>query len=245
MRALITRPRADAAELERRLRRRGIRTMVEPMLTIELLPEAGVDLSDVQGLLFTSSNGARSFAAFSGRRDIPAFAVGDATARTCREAGFETVHSAGGDVDDLARLVIRTVRPGDGRLVHVSGSVSAGDLAGALGAAGFDVARVPFYRALPAGTLSDALDQALRRGHLDLVLFFSPRTAATFVSLVRAAGLERSCRTIDALCLSPAVARRAAELSWRQVTVAAAPTQTALLEALDSQYFRDRPNGTT
>lgn len=244
MRALITRPKTDAEFLERELRRRGIQTLIEPMLEIEWMPDANVDLDDVQGLLFTSSNGARAFAAFSDRRDIRAFAVGDATTRTCREAGFEVVESAGGDVDDLANLVIRSCRPEGGRLVHIAGSVTAGDLSGALGAAAFTVARVPFYRARPVTTFSDAAEQALRRGSIDLVLFFSPRTATTFVSLVRAAGLEGACRGMDALCLSPAVARRAGELSWRRVTVAGEPTQAALLAALDTHFFRGRPNRT-
>lgn len=244
MRALITRPKADAETLERELRRRGIHTMIEPMLAIDWMPDADVDLDGVQGLLFTSSNGVRAFAAFSDRRDIRAFAVGDATARTCAEAGFKNIESAGGDVDDLANLVIRTCRPEDGRLVHIAGSVTAGDLGGALQAAAFRVTRVPFYQARPVTALSDGVEQALRHGSLDLALFFSPRTASTFVSLVRAAGLERTCKGVDALCLSPAVARRSGEVPWRRIIVAGEPTQAALLAALDSHYFRDRPNGT-
>lgn len=245
MRALITRPRTDAADLERELRRRGVQTIIEPMLAIEWMPDAEVDLAGAQALLFTSSNGVRAFAAFSDRRDIRAFAVGDATARTCRETGFAEVLSADGDVDDLANLVIRSCRPEDGRLVHIAGSVSAGDLSGALQAAAFRVTRVPFYQARPVTSLSDTLRQTLQGGGLSLVLFFSPRTASTFVSLVRAAGMEGACKVVDALCLSPAVARRAGDISWRRVVVAAEPTQAALLAALDSHYFRDRPNGTT
>lgn len=244
MRALITRPRTDVAELERALRRRGVQTMIEPMLAIEWMPDVDVDLAGVQALLFTSSNGVRAFAAFSKRRDVRCFAVGDATARTCREAGFTEVFSADGDVDALANLVISSCRPEDGRLVHVAGSVAAGDLAGALQAAAFRVTRVPFYQSRPVTALSDALRRALRGGDLGLVLFFSPRTASTFVSLVRAAGLEGACKGVDALCLSPAVARRAGEISWRRIVVASSPTQAALLAALDSNYFRERPNGT-
>ncbi len=241
MRALITRPKEDAAGLELELRRRGYRAFVEPMLAIERLPESALDLADVQALLFTSSNGVRAFAALSERRDISVFAVGDATARTCLERGFVDVRSAGGNVDDLANLVIAECRPRDGGLLHIAGSVTAGDLAGALEAAGFHVARVPLYVARAAEALSGELQTLLKRGRLDLALFFSPRTAATFVSLVRTAGLEDACHRVDALCLSPAVARRAGDLSWRRLTIAAEPTQAALLAALDSQISRERP----
>lgn len=245
MRALITRPKADAVALEHALHDRGIDTLAEPMLTIEPVPGAAIDLAGAQALLFTSSNGVRAFAALSDRRDIPAFAVGDATARTCRELGFAEVRSAGGDVDDLAALARRGCRPDGGRLVHVAGSVSVGDLGGALRAAGFDVTRAAVYRARPAAAPSAALRQALGDGSIDFVLFFSPRTASTFVSLVRAAGLDGACGAIDALCLSPAVAARAGEIRWRRIAVAAAPTQAALLAALDSHLSRERPNETT
>lgn len=234
MRALITRPSEDAKGLQAELRRRGIAVMHEPMLSIERMTDVSIDTAGAQGLLFTSSNGVRAFASLSERRDLPAYAVGDATAQACREAGFLNVHSASGDVDALANYVIRHCQPLDGRLVQIAGTVSAGDLAGALRAAGYVIDRVPIYTAEPAKTLSPGARSAMKSGRIDAVLFFSPRTAATFVSLVQGAGLENVCRNINAYCLSPSVAKRAAALPWRRVTVAAEPTQTALLAALDS-----------
>jgi len=234
MRALITRPVEDAKNLQAELRRRGIAVMHEPMLSIERMTDVSLDVSGAQGLLFTSSNGVRAFASLSGQRDLPAFAVGDATARTCREVGFLNVHSASGDVDALANDVIRHCRPLDGRLVQIAGTVSAGDLAGALRAAGFVIDRIPIYSAVAASALSSGTRNAMKSGGIDAVLFFSPRTAVTFVSLTQAAGLEDACRNISAYCLSPSVAKRAAALPWKRVTIAAEPTQAALLAALDS-----------
>ena len=70
-------------------------------------------------MLFTSSNGVRAFAELSPRRDLPAFAVGDATAAAALAAGFTQFKSAGGDVRDLARLVASSLKPADGLLFHV------------------------------------------------------------------------------------------------------------------------------
>lgn len=234
MTALITRPSEDARGLHAELRRRGIAVMHEPMLSIERMADVSVDTSGAQGLLFTSSNGVRAFASLSGQRDLPAFAVGDATAQACRDAGFSEVHSASGDVDALANYVIRHCRPLDGRLIQVAGTVSAGDLAGALRAAGFVIDRIPIYRANVATSLSADTRGAMKSGRIDAVLFFSPRTAATFVSLVQSAGLDNACRNVNAYCLSPSVAKRAAVLPWKRVTIAAEPTQTALLAAMES-----------
>jgi uroporphyrinogen-III synthase len=110
----------------------------------------------------------------------------------------------------------------------------AGDLAGRLGAAGFALRRVVLYEAQPAAELGSATRDALRLGHLDLALFFSPRTAATFVNLTAAAGLGAACGRITAIALSPAVASGLEALAWRGVRSAGAPTQSALLTELDA-----------
>ncbi|HZB94148.1 MAG TPA: uroporphyrinogen-III synthase, partial [Stellaceae bacterium] len=74
----------------------------------------------------------------------------------------------------------------------------------------------------------------LRDGAPALALFFSPRTAATFVRLAAAAGVEDRCRALTALALSPAVASALTAVSWARIGVARAPTQAALLDAVDA-----------
>ena len=233
MRVLITRPKEDSVALERELHERGIETSAAPMLTIRYLEGGTVDLEGAQGLLFTSSNGVRAFAALREERGLTAWCVGDETARTARKAGFGKVHSAAGNVDVLTEYVTAHARPEEGRMIHIAGSVSAGDLAGGLRAVGFDVDRIPLYEAMTATSLGNDTKKAFLDGLIDAVLFFSPRTAATFVSLVKAAGLETECGAADAFCLSPAVARLAEELPWRRVYVAAEPTRAALLAVID------------
>lgn len=243
MRALVTRPMEDATPLVAALRRRGIDSLVEPMLSIVPLPDPAIDLDHVQALVVTSANGARAFAAACRRRDLPVYAVGDASAAVARELGFARVESAAGDVVALADLVARRADPGAGALCHTAGGVGAGDLAGRLGALGFTVRRARLYEARPAEAFSRRLRAALRRlrdddrpapaARLRWVLFFSPRTAATFVSLSGAAGLADACRRLTALCLSRNVADAAAAVAWCQVAVAARPNQEALLALLD------------
>lgn len=232
MRVLVTRPKEDSAALKQELRKRGVTMLLDPMLAIQRIGDAAVNLDSAQGLLFTSSNGVRAFETLSRERDLPAWCVGDETARTARTAGFKEVHSAAGDVDALANFVVAHASPGNGRMVHIAGTVSGGDLTRVLRASGFAVDRVPLYEAVPATSLGEDTKNALRQGLLDAALFFSPRTAATFVSLAKAAGLENGCRTVKAYCLSAAVARRVGELPWQRIVIAAEPTRAALLAAL-------------
>ncbi|WP_264665298.1 uroporphyrinogen-III synthase [Azospirillum fermentarium] len=240
-RLLITRPAEDAAPLAARLAAAGFITLVEPMLEMVWLDGPEPEVEDVQALLFTSANGVRAFTRRTGRRDRPVLAVGDATARAARDAGFVRVESAAGDVHALAGLVRERCTPTGGVLLHVAGTTVAGDLAGMLAQHGFAVRRLSLYDARPSRRLTPATIAALTGDssddRLDGVLIFSPRTARSFVSLVAEAGHISRCRTVDVYCLSPAVAEAvctcpSGPVSWRRVQVAARPDQDALLALL-------------
>jgi uroporphyrinogen-III synthase len=237
--ALLTRPREDSVALARALAERGIDVMVEPLLDIVALDGVAVDTAGVQGIVGTSANGIRALARVVADRSMPLFAVGDASARVARELGYTTVESAGGDVDTLAELVAARTPPSAGALLHAAGTVVAGDLAGRLGSKGFEVRRVVLYEARTATALSPALGEALAAGAIDLALFFSPRTAATFATLVRAAGAAGELARVATYGLSANVARELASLPWRSLRIAAQPTQAALLAALDDDLGSD------
>jgi uroporphyrinogen-III synthase len=238
MKAIVTRPRDDAAMVVRALAQRGIEAVLAPMLTIVPAGDAARQLVErltgAQAILFTSANGVRAFAAASPRRELPVLAVGDTSAAAARIAGFRAVASAGGTVDDLAELAAAHLSPQSGALLHAGGAALAGDLAGKLRAQGFTVHRAALYDAVPAAALAPETAAAMRRGEAALALFFSPRTATTFVRLAAAAGVGDACRAMAALALSPAVAAALGDFSWRTVRVAARPGQGDLLAALDA-----------
>lgn len=233
MRLLLTRPREDSERLAEKLEAAGHEVLIEPVFDIRPALDAPLDLDGVQALLFTSANGVRAFALRSPRRDLRVLAVGDATAAAAREFGFAQVESAGGNVEDLARLARERLAPAAGALLHVCGSAVAGDLAGELAADGFTVRRAVLYEAVPIAALSDATATALREGQVDAVLFFSPRTAAVFTDLVKAAGLEPACSRVAAIGLSAAVDAAAAGLPWKVRESATEPTEAALLAAVE------------
>ena len=192
------------------------------------------DLSGVQALLITSTNGIRAFARRVPGRGIAVCAVGDASARAAGDLGFGDVTSASGDVEALAAMVKADRNPNAGALLHVAGTDLVGDLFGLLEAAGFEVRRAVLYEARAAGSLSGETRDAMEAGTLDGVLLFSPRTAALFAELVTDAGVSETCRDLIAYCLSPAVAEKVQSLAWRDVVVATEPSQEALLRALDT-----------
>jgi uroporphyrinogen-III synthase len=233
LRALVTRPRAEAAGLADALATRGIEAIVEPMLDIRYRDVLAPDLSGVQAILCTSVNGVRALARLSPERERPLFAVGETTAARARSEGFVRVESAGGNVVDLARLVREKLRPDNGSLLHVAGTEIAGNLAGALRADGFDVERAVLYEARPVGVLSAATLRALAAGIIDFALFFSPRTASIFVKLVERAGAVEALRTVTAASISAAADAALVGVAFRERRIAEMPDQPGLLAVLD------------
>jgi len=234
MRVLITRPRDDAAATAARLVERGVVAEIESLLDIRFLPPPEFDWRHVQAVLITSANGVRALAAATPIRAIPVFTVGDASAAEARRLGFSLVRSAGGDVATLARLVEDSLIPEDGALVQVAANVEAGDLSGRLSAVGFEVRKTRLYESRRVNGLSGPLVECLKSARIDAAMFFSPRTARTFVTLAEAAGVSGDLRSVVAYALSPAVAEELRAADWRAVRVASRPEQDALLAVLDA-----------
>jgi uroporphyrinogen-III synthase len=227
---ILTRPRAQAeafaTAVEAAMPGR-FAVLVAPLMTIA--PVAGaLDLDGLQGIVFSSANGVEQFAARSAERRFVAWCVGDMTAAAARAAGFEAV-SADGDVDDLAALVIAANRPGAGAFLHVRGRHAAGDLLGALAAAGVPARAAEIYDQVPRPIEGEARAR-LAAGDPAVVALFSPRSARLFAAqaLREAWPLAR----VTAVALSPAADAALAGLPLGRRIVAATPGRAGILAAL-------------
>lgn len=238
-RILVTRPQADAETLVAALAARGCEAVLAPMLVIRPTGLALPDAERFQAAAATSGNGVDGLAAATDRRALTVFAVGEATAERARGHGFHPVVVAGGTGAVLVGLIQERLRPGDGPVVWASGDEARVDVAEELSGRGYAVERAVVYRAEPVDRLPDAARQALTESSLAGVLFFSPRTAERFVSVVSDAGLAERAATMTAHCLSPAVADAVRALPWAMVRTAARPTRDDLLTTLDDTISSD------
>jgi uroporphyrinogen-III synthase len=227
---VITRPQDEAGPLAAALGGRGYSTLIEPMLRIVEIRAAIPNLKTYDALVFTSANGVRFFAAHSAERGLPVFAVGAKTSEALRAVGFADIRVAAGDAEALSGL-LRAAAPGISRLLHVSGTATARDLA-ALIDVGQSLDRLVLYGAIAAADLSADLVAALYACTVEYVLFFSPRTAMVFGTLIGKLGLTEMICSCSALCLSAPVAAAVTDLPWATVRVAVKPTADSLLSLL-------------
>lgn len=235
---IVTRPEPDASIFAEALARRGFNPIVFPLMEIWSL---GVgDLPEGAVVAFTSANGARSIrAAPSGL----AFAIGPATAAAAQAAGWSEVVASEGDSGALAEVIAAAYARGKfkGVVTHIAGSHRAGDLVGRLAARGVPADRCIAYEAIAAEALSGQARAALGAPGTVIASFFSPRTAAVFMSLCASPEDAAALATVDAVCLSSAVAEPLREGKWRSIAVADSPHAEAVLAAIASVATRRDP----
>lgn len=240
VRMLVTRPEPDAGETAARLGALGIEAVAEPLLKIEMLPASLPDAEGFAGVVLSSGNALRALearGAIGAYRHLRAFAVGDRTAAAAAAFGFADVVSAGGNAENLVTTVVATGLKGP--LFYPAARERTGNLGKALARHGVMMITTPIYAMNPAKTFSGPAKAALETGRIDAGLFFSRRTAETFVTLAQSiAGLEM----LELLCLSEAVAAPLLKAHFVRVSLADYPSEEAML-ALALSFARGQKRG--
>jgi uroporphyrinogen-III synthase len=146
------------------------------------------------------------------------------------------VVSAGGDASALRDFLAARAKTKDlkkrARLLYLAGADLSRDLAGDLGADGFDVTTRTTYRMAALSTLPREVLDAFAAGGIEAVLHYSARTARAFLEAVRGAGIEITALSLPQCCISPSVATILREAGATGVQVAAKADENALFEAL-------------
>lgn len=237
VRMLVTRPEPDASETAARLSALDIEAVLEPLLVAQTLPTTLPDATGFSALAVTSANALR---ALHDRGELPRFlnlplyAVGDRTAALGRKYGFAEVMSAEGSLFDLVALLARAGVHGP--VLYPAAREQSGDLARALAPHGVMVITTPVYRMVPANHLSEATLALLDAGAIDAALFYSRRTAETFVTLAR----NVKARTrLGMLCLSETIAEPLIAAHFVRIGLAEHPSEDAMM-GLALSFARDQ-----
>ena len=222
-RILLTRPADQGARFADDLRNRfgnwidiAESPLIAPRFVTVALPDG-----PYAAVIFTSET------AVLAAQDLPglprkAFAVGDRTATAARAAGFHT-SSANGDAAALIQL-LTDANPG--RVLHLHGQDTRGDVVGHLRLAGMQAEGAVVY-VQDAQPLTARAQAWLDDGDWPVIApLFSPRTATLFSA-------ARILAPLWLANLSPAVDAAATLTAARRVT-AAQPDAQAMLDAVAS-----------
>ena len=232
MRIIVTRPASDARVLQARLEALDHEVIAEPLMTVDFATAESVELAGAQAVIATSRNGLRGLERRKMVEEavrLPLFAVGPGTAAAARALDFQLIFVGRGTARDLIPEILANLDPHAGHIVHLAGDTLAFDLAGELAEHGFRIVQPVVYRMAPAKALSATTAFEITAGEANAVMLLSPRTADIWVELLRKQGLVDASQHLLHLCLSPAVARRLAQLGRVRIETAASPTLDDLL----------------
>ena len=209
---LVLRPEPGASATVAAARALGLKAIAAPLFAVHAvdwkLPDHTPD-----AVLMTSANAARlAGPALDRLITLPLYAVGEATAAAARAADFTRILVG---EDGIDAIIARAAADGIGHLLHLAGREHRVPAAHQPA-----LERRIVYAADPVATLPAAAADLLPDA---VALLHSPRAAALFATLV-----DRS--TVQIAAISPA-ARAAAGDGWREVAVAARPTDASLLAA--------------
>jgi uroporphyrinogen-III synthase len=205
-RVLVLRPGPGATATVQRARELGLDAVAFPLFEIEPIPWKAPDAGQFDALLLTSANAVRHGGdKLQKLRDLPVYAVGEATAQAARERGFAIAGVGNGGIDRL----LGSISP-DLKLLHLCGEDRRAP------SSSRQITPLVAYRAI------EISDPQLGVGQECVALIHSPRAGWRFAELVQ----ERS--GIAIVAISPAAAE-AAGRGWDVVETADEPTDDALL----------------
>ncbi|NHN85291.1 uroporphyrinogen-III synthase [Acetobacter musti] len=224
---LIARPEPGLSETMDAVRALGWTPFAAPALIIE--PRFPPPQTKLSAALLTSSQAVAALSA-SVAPDVPVFAVGDATARRVRAAGFHHVNSAGADAGALAALVRARLAPSPAPILLLSGAGQGLELASELRQAGFKVLRRIAYSAHPVHAFPAAILRALQSNEIGIVTAFSARSAAATGAALKASGYD--CRQLRGIAISDKAAHALRKSGIADVRVARHPDAASVIAAL-------------
>lgn len=221
-RLFILRPEPGASQTAGRAQAMGFHTVIHPLFAIKPVAWEPPDPAAYDGVMLTSANAVRHGGpALARYHQLPLFAVGQASAKAAREAGFLDAREGDGDV---AALLQRIADAGFRSILHLSGrDVTDADHPAVI------VERRTVYESVADDDAARAL--AIRVNAGDCLLVHSPRAGR-----VIAEHIDPTRRgTLNVAAISPA-ALAACGTGWAQGEASSDPNDKALL-ALAAQLW--------
>lgn len=216
-RLVVLRPAPGASQTLERARARGWEASSHPLFRIAALDWTPPAATRFEAVLMTSANAARhGGAGLAGFTGLPLYAVGAATAKAARAAGFADI--VAGDRDGAA-IAARLRRDGHRHIVHLAGATTR-----PFDETGLSITRIPVYAAEPCEP--EGLEEALKKN--PIVLLHSPRAARRFRLWCEARGLDKP--GVRLVAISPNALGEAGE-GWQAAIAADAPDEAAMFAA--------------
>ena len=244
---LSVRPEPDCDLDVAALARRGVPALAAPLLAPRLIgPDTRPDPAGYSGVVFTSRHAVTGLvAALGGAAEnvgqgewsqLPVFAVGRATARVARMAGFAAPQVGHGGGAGLVPLICAHIPANAPPLLWPAARDRGFDMVAAL-APDRAVEDISVYAMEQTLRLRDDALDALAYGRILAVKLMSARSATLFCAQLAENGMDH-CRPEIIIIAGSETIAAAAGGGWRQTYIAKRPARVRLLAIASLLYHR-------
>jgi uroporphyrinogen-III synthase len=234
-RVLITRPEPGASRTAQKLAELGFEPVLLPLSETRPLPVNGNAVPiDAAAVAVTSANAIRHAAPelLSALSSLPCHAVGTKTTQAARSAGFSSVREGPGEALALADQIAASF---SGSLVYLCGRVRLIGFEDRLAGSGVRVHPLESYDTVSLEYSDEAVSVHLADRPVDAVLLYSAKAAHAFGALAERSGTRHLFEGAGLFVLSQRIASALGQYGCAAASVAAQPTEQALLTLLDAR----------
>ena len=217
MHVIITRPIEDSLELIRNLKIINHTITHLPLISVRKIFNENINFKNYKGIIFTSPNAIK----FLNINDIPkniyCFCVGEATEKKAKSFGFYNAISAGGNVDALIELIIRTFDKKTGKLIYISSEFISKDLDIELTKKGYLVDRIVNYTSEPVAQIEQNTLEYIKKNKPDVICVYSEKSAINLKDLIGKYSLVDVMTQTNLMCLSKKIASVLGFIKWKKI----------------------------
>jgi len=217
MHILFTRPLEDCHEMILKFQSLGHEISHLPLVNIEGLKYEVPNYSEFKGIIFTSSNAIKFLDIKSIDKKLKCFCVGDATEKKARNAGFQNVFAAEGNVNNLKELILQNFKPSEGKLIYISGEIISSDLDKELISSGYTIERLINYRANAIEKYDEGFIEKLKLKMPEITYIYSQNSAINFLKVIKNYQLETLWMNTNLMCIGEKTSSILNEIKWKKI----------------------------
>ena len=217
MHIIITRPIEDCLELIKNLKIIHHTVTYLPLININKITNNYIDFKNYKGIIFTSANAIKFLDTKNISKKIDCFCVGEATEKKAKYFGFYNAISAGGNVDALIELIIRTFDKNFGKLLYVSSEFISKELDFELKKKGYSVDRVINYTSEPINQIEQNTLDYIKKNTPNVIFVYSEKSAINLKDLIKKYSLVDVMVQSNLMCISKKTSKVLEFIKWKKV----------------------------
>ena len=229
---LITRAEPDVNISVKNWQQAGLNAIAAPLTQFNLLENKIIKFDKYRAVIFTSANGVRAIEQLGlgdSLKNLPAFCVGENSAKWAREFGFINVKSAKGNVKDLIKLLKQNKNEISGDIIYPCAKHISQDLQKLSKPFGLFVEHLPIYEMQLIKTAHEIILDRIKQKEPLIIACYSLRSARMVLELIKQKQQITDFSFITIICLSKRIFSIFAKYSFNKLLIAKKSNDEAMM----------------